>query len=142
MIDNLNVKCNIPFLIPEQYNDAMSYQELLYSILNAVNNCIDVVNKLPDDVREEVNKQLSAMISDGTLADLINDTIFNELNNKINDLSEKTTNNTPTKHPMTAYEIIATLLNIFSVFFLCLCLYFSIIPYHLAVFLLLQIYYK
>ena len=94
MIDNLNVKCNIPFLIPEQYNDAMSYQELLYSILNAVNNCIDVVNKLPDNVREEVTKQLSAMISDGTIADLINDTIFNELNRKINDLTEKTTNNT------------------------------------------------
>ena len=94
MIDNLNVKYNIPFLIPEQYNDAMSYQELLYSILNSVNNCIDVVNKLPDNVREEVNKQLSAMLSDGTIADLINDTIFNELNNKINNLTEKTTNNT------------------------------------------------
>lgn len=94
MIDNLNVKCNIPFLIPEQYNDAMSYQELLYAILNSVNNCIDVVNKLPDNVREEVNKQLSGMIEDGTLADLINDTIFNELNRKINDLTEKTTNNT------------------------------------------------
>ena len=94
MIDNLNVKCNIPFLIPEQYNDAISYQELLYSILNSVNNCIDVVNKLPDNVREEVIKQLNNLISNGTIADLINDTIFNELNNKINALAEKTTNNT------------------------------------------------
>lgn len=94
MIDNLNVKYNIPFLIPEQYNDAMSYQELLYSILNSVNNCIDAVNKLPDNVRAEVIKQLNVMISDGTIADLINDTIFNELNRKINDLTEKTTNNT------------------------------------------------
>ena len=93
MIDNLNVKCNIPFLIPEQYNDSMSYQELLYSILNAVNNCIDMVNKLPDNIQEEVNKQLSAMISDGTLADLINDTIVNELNIKINNLTEETNNN-------------------------------------------------
>ena len=94
MIDNLNVKCNIPFLIPEQYNDSMSYQELLYSILNAVNNCIDAINKLPDDVKIEVSRQLSELITDGTIADLINETIFNELNIKIDDLTLKTTNNT------------------------------------------------
>ena len=40
-IPYLEVKKQLPFLIPEQYNDAMSYQELLYAVIDVVNEQIE-----------------------------------------------------------------------------------------------------
>lgn len=42
------------------------------------------------DVQEEINNKLDEMASDGTLAEIINEEIFNELNDKIDAISEST----------------------------------------------------
>ena len=46
------------------------------------------------DVQDEINNKLNEMATDGTLAKIINEEIFTELNNKINTNIENTDNNT------------------------------------------------
>ena len=41
------------------------------------------------DVQEEINNKLDEMVQDGTLAQIINDQIFNELNNKVTALEKR-----------------------------------------------------
>lgn len=53
------------------------------------------------DVQEEINTKLNEMVEDGTLEQIINEQIFNELNQKINDISESTLNHIGTTLPET-----------------------------------------
>ena len=45
------------------------------------------------DLQEEVNNKLDEMVLDGTMAEIINQEIFTELNNKIDNISDSTLNN-------------------------------------------------
>ena len=93
-------------VLPLVYDDSLSYYELLCKVVNYLNdvisnvdglkvdidNLLNAYNQLQDyvnnyfdnlDVQEEINNKLDQMVEDGTLADLINNVLFNELNNRI-----------------------------------------------------------
>ena len=66
----------------EQSNETSEQVELL---TNAFNELKDYVDKYFDDLnlQEEVNNKLEVMAEDGTLANIINQEIFGELNDKV-----------------------------------------------------------
>ena len=94
--------------IPTSYMNSLSYEEQLLwfcdflknTVIPTVNNNAEAVKELQDlyiqlkeyvdnyfdnlDIQEEINNKLDAMVLDGTLAEIINQEIFTELNNKIN----------------------------------------------------------
>ena len=99
-------------VLPLVYDDSLSYYELLCKVVAYLNDVIENVDglkididkllaaygKLEDyvnnyfnnlDVQEEINVKLDIMASDGTLAQIINEQIFNELNTKITNLQGK-----------------------------------------------------
>lgn len=84
-----DLNCNI-FSVCDY--DAKSLNELLCIFFEKINNCIDVSNAtlelakwlVNEGLAIEVAKQLEIWLADGTLADIINETIFKELNDKIN----------------------------------------------------------
>lgn len=114
MNNNRNVSTFSPFItfcqhvIPLAYDESMSYYEtlcalrdyLLNTVIPAVNNNADAVSELQKafetlqnyidnyfknlDVQTEINNKLDEMVTDGTLANIINEQIFNDLNEKIN----------------------------------------------------------
>ena len=106
MIDNLNVKYNIPFLIPEQYNDAMSNLELLYAVIDKLNAVIDSVNSVPDEIVAEVNKQINQLIDSGffdtKISELVDEHVT-ELNNKIDSNTNAITNEWQKIYPVGSY---------------------------------------
>lgn len=75
-------------------NESLQYNQT--ELLDAFNELQSYVNNYFDstDFQELVNNKLDVMAQDGTLAKLINQEIFGELNNEINDLKETTTKNT------------------------------------------------
>lgn len=94
---NFREWCNhtIPVL-PQVYGDELSYYELLNKVIErcneiglTINELIDYVNHYFDslDVQNMINKKLDEMAQDGTLADLINHKIFNDLNEKIDEVA-------------------------------------------------------
>lgn len=94
---NFREWCNhtIPVL-PQVYGDELSYYELLNKVIErcneigiTVNELINYVNHYFDslDVQNMINAKLDEMAQDGTLADLINNKIFNDLNTKIDDVA-------------------------------------------------------
>ena len=83
--------------------DAMTNYELMAKIIEYLNKVIDNENKLNEnmnylndffnnlDVQDEINTKLDSMVEDGTMAEIINQEIFDELNSKVNFLySDKT----------------------------------------------------
>lgn len=58
--------------------------ETLTNRINALTNYIENLN-----LQDEVNNKIDEMVEDGTLAEIINETIFNELNQKIENISDK-----------------------------------------------------
>lgn len=56
-------------VIPQVYDEAMSYQELLYKILEKLNEMIDETNEL-------VETQMQKWIDDGTIQGMIDDVVF------------------------------------------------------------------
>lgn len=93
-------------VLPLVYDDSLSYYELLCKVTDYLNSLIYNVdglkvdidkllkafNMLQDyvnnyfgnlDVQGEINNKLDEMVKDGTLTNLINDVLFNELNNRI-----------------------------------------------------------
>ena len=104
---NLNKK--LKELKPQQLNcnvfDVYSYngltmQDLLCQFFTKINECITLSNEVVDitqwlvdeGLEEEVVKQLMIMIKDGTIKNLINNNLFNSLNDKINNLDLKKAN--------------------------------------------------
>lgn len=90
---NFREWCNhtIPVL-PQVYGDELSYYELLNKVIErcnsvsiTVNELIDYVNHYFDslDVQQMIDAKLDQMAQDGTLADLINQKIFGDLNQKV-----------------------------------------------------------
>ena len=80
--------------VVKHLNDTIKNQEILdtsvINLYNAFNELKDYVDKYFDDldISAEVNKKLDEMAQDGTLDKIINQHIFDELNNKINNLEE------------------------------------------------------
>lgn len=102
-------------VLPLVYDDSLSYYELLCKVVAYLNDVIENVDglkididkllvaygELEDyvnnyfnnlDVQAEINVKLDAMASDGTLAQIINEQIFNELNTKVTNLQGEVSN--------------------------------------------------
>ncbi|MGL4452493.1 MAG: exo-alpha-sialidase [Sarcina sp.] len=91
-----------PFILQDKIfnpNDTryVNYELLLRELTNVVNNSVESVNEIKNIVEWLVNEglelvvvdQLEIWLRDGTLAKLINKTIFNELNNKLDSVVNK-----------------------------------------------------
>lgn len=86
-----NLNCNI-FSVYDF--DSLDMQELLCKFFEKINECIDISNatfKLAEwlvsvGLKQEVALTLEKWLNDGTLKDIINETIFNELNNKVDNI--------------------------------------------------------
>lgn len=130
-----NVKNPSPFItftartIPATFDTSMSYQEALFALVNylktqvtpvinenakitnkqtkAINDLYDFVNHYFDnlDVQEKINNKLDAMVEDGTMATIINEEIFGELNQKVDTNTENiSTLNTALSNETTARQ--------------------------------------
>ena len=91
--------------IPLAFDESMSYYETLCGVLSLLKTQEEVVNNNADllaelesyvknyfdnlDVQEEINNKLDAMVEDGTLAEIINQEIFGELNTRVGTLEEE-----------------------------------------------------
>lgn len=90
--------------LPTSYLESMSYYETLCwlckylenTINPAINNNAEALKELQNyvanyfnnlDVQEEIDNKLDEMAESGVLADIINEQIFDDLNNEIGDLS-------------------------------------------------------
>lgn len=103
---------NFPFI--EEDFDALTYYELLCKVVGYLNKVIDTTNAIGTqteeltnafnelksyvdnyftnlDVQTEINNKLDEMAQDGTLAKIINEEIFNDLNTKINSIEKQLT---------------------------------------------------
>ena len=77
--------------------DSLSIQELLCKFFEKINKCIDISNatfKLAEwlvsvGLKQEVALTLNKWLEDGTLKEIINEEIFNDLNVKINKLENQ-----------------------------------------------------
>lgn len=104
-------------MLPASYKESLTYEEQLLwfcnyletKVIPAINNNAEALEEVQAlyeeirqfivdyfahlDVQEEIDNKLDEMVESGTLADIINQEIFDELNNKIDDNIEETTNN-------------------------------------------------
>lgn len=78
-------------VLPLVYDDSLSYYEVLCKVVAKINEIIPVVNITDEKITSEVDKQLQAMIADGTFNDIINNQIFSELNAKVVEIGENET---------------------------------------------------
>lgn len=90
-----NFKYWVQRTLPQVYDDSLSHIELLGKVTHHLNEVIDSQNKTNDnvtyllgwfdnlDVQDEVNAKLDVYAVDGTLDNIINVKIFNDLNTKI-----------------------------------------------------------
>lgn len=84
-----DLNCNI-FSVYDY--DSLSLQELLCKFFEKINECINIANatfKLAEwlvsvGLKQEVALTLNKWLEDGTLKEIINEEIFNDLNNKVN----------------------------------------------------------
>lgn len=84
---------NFPFI--EEDFDAITNYQLLCKIVEYLNTTINKTNELGNqvevltnwfnnlDVQDEINNKLDEMAEDGTLAEIINEQIFGQLNNRV-----------------------------------------------------------
>lgn len=72
-------------VLPQVYDESLSYSELLGKALHLLNQVIDTTNEYfsSEYLEGHVNKKLSEWLQDGTLEQIINVDIFNDLRNKI-----------------------------------------------------------
>lgn len=106
-ISNLN---KLDLLRPQDLNcnifsvydyDGFSIQELLCVFFEKINECVEIANatfKLAEwlvsvGLAQEVAKKLEIWLADGTLSTIINETIFKELNDKVNNNTNLINNN-------------------------------------------------
>ena len=77
--------------------DGLSMQELLCQFFTKINECVDFSNSTLDlcewlvneGLKQEVAIKLTNWLNDGTLENLINVTLFEKLNNKIDNITSK-----------------------------------------------------
>ena len=91
--------------------DGLSMQELLCQFFTKINECINTSNETIDlanwlvneGLKQEVALKLTTWLNDGTLENLINVTLFENLNNKIDNVSSQL-NHIATKINMTSED--------------------------------------
>lgn len=90
--------------IPLAFDESLSYYEMLCGLLKkvktieeVVNNHADIIKELEEfvahyfdnlDVQEEINNKLDEMAENGELAEIINEQIFNQLNEEVKNNKE------------------------------------------------------
>lgn len=95
--------------LPAIYDDSLSYTDLLYKMLNYMNELVTNNNLLQEDMKKafdyinnyflnldvqtNVDKKLDEMAKDGTLDKIINEDLFNNLEGNLMDLDKLTTQN-------------------------------------------------
>ena len=84
--------------------DAMTNYELMGKIIEYLNKVIDNENKLNEnmnylndffnnlDVQDEINDKLDSLVEDGTMAEIINQEIFDDLNDDLTALTNRVAN--------------------------------------------------
>lgn len=103
MIPNFKFWCQK--VLPSVYDDSLSYYELLCKVVDYLNKTIDQSNATAKEMEElksyvdnyfknldvttEINNKLDVMAADGTLDKIINENIFNELNQDIKNIDAK-----------------------------------------------------
>lgn len=87
-------------VFPAIYDDSLSYYELLAKIMNHLNEIGKLTNEmvdlwleinewvLNDGLADAVSEKLDQYVSDGTLSEIINEDIFNLLNDKIEEVEK------------------------------------------------------
>lgn len=91
-------------VLPQVYDDSLSYSELLGKVMKYLNDTIDSQNKTNAnfealqtfvdgyfdnlDVTDQINNKLEVMAADGTLDQIINVQIFGDLNEKVDTHTE------------------------------------------------------
>lgn len=70
-------------ILPLVYDDSLSYYELLAKMCAKLNEVIKEVNLSTENVYENVKSILDEWLEDGTLEDIINHEIFNDLEKKM-----------------------------------------------------------
>lgn len=88
------LNCNV-FSVYD-YPSSYTITELLCEFFKAINACIELCNKTIDltewlvneGLEKEVAEKLDSWLKDGTLQDIINEKIFKELNEKLNETSK------------------------------------------------------
>lgn len=99
MIDKFHFYCQK--VLPIVYDDSLSYYETLCKISEKLNEVIDTQNNLGQEwlnlkawidtqLETYAKDQLQNWLDDGTLANIINEQLFNELNTKVNLLISRT----------------------------------------------------
>lgn len=91
--------------LPTSYMQSLTYEEQLLWLLNFLNKTIlptmhETINSVEElenwfnnlDVQEQINNKLDAMVEDGTMAEIINQEIFSDLNTAIQTVSTNVTN--------------------------------------------------
>jgi len=102
--------------LPAIYDDSLSYTDLLSKILSYLNSLVtnnnflsedmkklfDYINNyfLDLDVQKNVDKKLDEMAKDGTLDKIINESLFDNLENNLTDLTLATTQNSKFMCPL------------------------------------------
>lgn len=81
MIDEIKFKTYV--VLPLVYDDALSFYELVGKCVQKINEIIPVVNVTNDEIDKKVSEAIQELIDNGTLNDIINNQLFNELNNKM-----------------------------------------------------------
>lgn len=96
-------------VLPLVYDDSLSYYELLCKVVAKLNEVIELTDetkKIVDELKNYVdnyfgspefqqliNDKLDQMAHDGTLAKIINEELFSDLNTRVSDVEEKTMSN-------------------------------------------------
>lgn len=88
--------------LPSVYDESLSYLEFLGNVLNNMNEerkhvnsmgeaislfqkfVLEQLEKYSSNSKEEILKTIQALIDDGTIAKLINEVLFNDINQKLN----------------------------------------------------------
>lgn len=83
-IKNIDLlKCYVAKVLPLVYDDSLSYYEVLCKVVDKVNEMIPFVNNIAVGIKEEVGSILNQWAEDGTLETIINEDIFNTLNEQV-----------------------------------------------------------
>lgn len=92
-----NMKYWVQHILPQVYEDSLSYQELLAKVVFKLNETIDLSNATKQEVdelydfihstglQEIVDQVLEEWYTNGKLEQIINDMLFSDLNNQIKD---------------------------------------------------------
>ena len=85
-LTNWQLFCKLGKEINKIINSVNLSGDQVETLTNAFNELQNYVNNYFNnlDVQEEINNKLDEMVQDGTLAQIINEQIFNELNDKVN----------------------------------------------------------